>query len=523
MKKSFGCMDTISKTTLCEKSKGEDSQRRKSACSRKYKTPFRIVHVVLAWVTSNTSFGEAFIPYVHVNSFTGPAPSLTNHKLPGFKIAKIAKTLKPARSQKEPTASGEGTATISNEVLNLVKTIVGSGVLSLPAGVAAFGNAPSATIPAAALIAIIGGISAYTFSMIGRVCSFTGAKSYRDAWAETIGPKTCWIAAGTCVLQGLSITLAYSMILADTFQAILATFGIVTVSRTSTLLGVTGSVLLPLCLMKKISSLAPFSLLGIIGMVYTAGAMALRYISGGYKLLPAGKFIPELASNLRPSFGSSGAASVLNPSSFIMIAMLSTAYVAHFNAPIFFKELKNNTMKRFNIVVGMSFALSVAIYIAVTALGFLTFGANSNGLILNNYSNSDILMSFSRIAVATSLIFSYPLTFLGLRDGIFDLANVPVEERTNKLLNKVTVLVLSGITALALTVKDVSFVMSLAGASIGNALIYLYPVLMFRNAVKKRGEAASKQLKAEAGVSLGVAGLGVVMGGIGAKMALKTL
>jgi len=72
-------------------------------------------------------------------------------------------------------------------------------------------------------------------------------------------------------------------------------------------------------------------------------------------------------------------------------------------------------------------------------------------------------------------------------------------------------------------VKDVSFVMSLAGASIGNALIYLYPVLMFRNAVKKRGEAASKQLKAEAGVSLGVAGLGVVMGGIGAKMALKTL
>lgn len=92
-----------------------------------------------------------------------------------------------------PTTTSGGTASIPNEVFNLVKSIVGAGVLSLPAGIAAFGNAPSAIIPAVALICIIGGFSAYGFSLIGRVCSYTGGQSYRGAWSESVGEETSWI------------------------------------------------------------------------------------------------------------------------------------------------------------------------------------------------------------------------------------------------------------------------------------------------------------------------------------------
>ena len=67
------------------------------------------------------------------------------------------------------------------------------------------------------------------------------------------------------------------------------------------------------------------------------------------------------------------------------------------------KELKNNTMGRFHQVIGWSFAMSIALYAAVTAFGFLSFGAASNGLILNNYSTQDAIMSLSRIAVAVSV------------------------------------------------------------------------------------------------------------------------
>ena len=307
-----------------------------------------------------------------------------------------------------------GTATVSNEIFNLVKNIVGAGVLSLPAGIAAFGNAPSAIFPASALIAAIGGASGYCFSAIGRVCAMRNAVSYRDAWSKTIGERTSFIPAAVCTFKTSSANLAYSMILADTFKAILSSTGI-NLSRDAVLVGTTLLILLPLCLLKNLSSLAPFSLLGIIGMVYTTFAMAVRYFGGAYA--PGGNFFADVATNLQPSFGDIGSSGVMSANVFILICMLSTAYMAHFNAPKYYLELQNNTIERYNKVVSTSFGISIAIFIAIASLGFLTFGASSNGLILNNYSNKDTLMGLSRIAVAISIVFSYPLAFVGFRDG----------------------------------------------------------------------------------------------------------
>lgn len=400
-------------------------------------------------------------------------------------------------------------------------------------GIAAFGDAPSAIIPATILITLIGGISAYGFSLIGRVCSYTGSQSYRDAWSQSVGDSTSWIPAATCTFKTCFAVLSYSMILADTIRALLFTAGIET-TRTLALLGITSTTLLPLCLLKNLSSLAPFSLMGIAGMFYTAIAMAIRYLGGAYKLgvpavkrgnaaVPAGKYLADVAANYKPTFGDVGAAGALSPNVFILICLLSTAYMAHFNAPKFYVELKDNTIKRYNTVVGSSFGISVFIFALVGSLGFLTFGSASSGLILNNYSSKDVLMSLSRIAVTISIVFSFPLVFVGARDGWLDLLKVPMEKRTDSVLTKTTLAILTGITLIASQLKELAFIMSLAGATLGNALIYVYPALMFRSAVKAMGEKASKGLKREVPFAMFSALLGVVMGGIGAKMAFGLL
>ena len=417
---------------------------------------------------------------------------------------------------------GGGTATMPEEIFNLVKSIVGAGVLSLPAGIAAFSNAPSGAIPAVGLIAAIGMFSAYGFSLIGRVCSYTGATSYREAWANSVGEKTSWAPAVSCTFKTTCATLAYSMILADTFKSLFATAGMA-VTRTQSLFGITSLVLFPLCLLKNLSSLAPFSLLGIAGMLYTTFAMGIRYFGKTY-LAPAGKFLPGIAKELQPAFGSTGAMGVLNPNSFIRICMLSTAYMAHFNAPKFYNELKDNTVKRYNTVVASSFGVSIFLMAVIGALGFMTFGAGSSPLILNNYSTKDGLMSLSRIAVALSLVFSYPLAFAGLRDGFMDMAGVSKEKKADPaFLNKVTTGLLGGVTGLALVVKDLGFVLAFGGATLGNALIYVFPALMFRKAVKDMGDKASKGLRREVWLAMLSGCLGIVMGGIGATMAVKSI
>ena len=224
----------------------------------------------------------------------------------------------------ESSSTGGGTATVPELIFNLVKSIVGAGVLGLPAGIVAFGNAPSAAIPAAALITIIGALSGYGFGLIGRSCAYTGTTSIRGAWSVAVSPKTAWIPSFTVTFKTICAVVAYSMILGDTFSSLAAGAGYI-VSPTTCLLGVTSLVLLPLCLLKNLSSLAPFSLLGSLGMVYTAVAMAIRYFGKAY--VKGGKFAKALDPALAPRFGTIGAEGALNSNVFILIAMLSTAYM----------------------------------------------------------------------------------------------------------------------------------------------------------------------------------------------------
>jgi hypothetical protein len=246
-------------------------------------------------------------------------PSTSQWK-PSFMTAAVAEKV-------EEELIPEGTATVTELIFNLVKGIVGAGVLSLPAGIAAWANAPSAVVPAVALIAGIGGLSGYGFALIGRCCAYTNTKSYRDAWSATVSESTSWLPALAVTFKTICAILAYSMILSDTSVSLLATAGI-SVAKAPALIALTATVLLPLCLLKNLSSLAPFSLVGSLGMLYTAAAMTFRYVSKAYA--PAGKFAMDCAPALRPAFGSVGAEGIMTPSAAILVGMLSTAYMVGF-------------------------------------------------------------------------------------------------------------------------------------------------------------------------------------------------
>lgn len=97
-----------------------------------------------------------------------------------------------------------------------------------------------------------------------------------------------------------------------------------------------------------------------------------------------------------------------------------------------------------------------------------------------------------------------------------------IQKRTNSVLNTVTVSMLSLVTLGALKIRDLSFVLAFAGASLGNALIYIFPALMFRSAVKQKAD-ATPALKKEVNVALTSGAMGLIMGILGMKMALQTI
>lgn len=329
-----------------------------------------------------------------------------------------------------------GTSTITRSSITLVKNIVGAGVLALPSGVSTFATSPSAVIPSSIWLVVMGIVFGYEFQLIGKVCDMTVSSTFREAWDDTVGrnidnddrdniddevhPPSSSLPsslvsrhAGTVVswvnmLKPALANLAYSMILADTFRSLFATIGW-DVTRTGCLLLVTLMGILPLCLLKNLDALAPFSMLGTVSILLITVCMGIRCYDGTYDPID-GIYIDSLPEKYRPIFGTYNG--YWTVSVLVYVAMIFEAYIAHYNAPRFYTELHDATIRRFRIVVGNGFGLSTILYILIMSFGYLTFGGNCDGYILNNYSDNDSLMTVSRFVISFSILFTYPVTFM---------------------------------------------------------------------------------------------------------------
>lgn len=442
-------------------------------------------------------------------------------------------------------------SSMSNEIFNLVQNIVGCGVLSLPSGIAAFSQSKSSSVIASAtgLIFFTGAIFGYYFLLLGRICRATCTATYREAWEETVERHTNFIVLCNLIKPGMA-NLSYSIIMADTLKRLLASADH-DVSRLSSLLLATLLVLLPLCLLKNIKMLTPFSIMGLLCMVITAVSMGLRFFDGSYDLSRDGRFVSvsrntrsiwqwqewqvdfpntphlpkqDLSESLQPKFVEDSSNAIELPNMLILACMLFEAFVAHYNAPRFYTELKDNTVERFATVSATSFFISSSLYAIIAAFGYLTFGENSNGLILNNYSTNDNVATICRASIFISVAFSYPIVFIGFRDGVLDLLNVPISKHTTGNLNALSIVLLAIITLLASFVRNLGVVNAVGGGTLGTVIVFVFPTLMFASCVNNNiGSEATSRQRLEVKVSFGLMMLGIVMGCVGVVHSLITL
>jgi len=173
-------------------------------------------------------------------------------------------------------------------------------------------------------------------------------------------------------------------------------------------------------------------------------------------------------------------------------------------------------------VVSWSFGISSAYYVVVTSLGFLTFGANSAGFVLDNYSTKDVLASISRACVGFSLIVTYPIIFVGFRDAMLDVIMISHENRTSHNLNLLTLILLTIITILAMVLEDLGVVVAVGGGTLGTVVVFIAPTLMFCRAVHLLGDKASTGLKRETVFTNVLMWIGIFIGVVGVWLALTS-
>lgn len=396
--------------------------------------------------------------------------------------------------------SSSSKQSLSAATFNLVKACIGSGVLALSAGVAAIGDVPKVLVPASVVIMTLGSLSAYSFHMIGRISQLLGDEpiqstsittdvpSLSSAWKQEFGPSTAWIVSLACFLTPLGAALTYSIILGDMISSLSSSLGNTLFAyRHWSILGVTSLTLYPLCHLSSLKALSPISMVGVIGMIFTTLFMMWRvplfFPSSPYnnRMNPMGLLLSSLPSTLQPSFGKVGATKMFSPSLLLIISMAATSYLVHFSAHDFYNGLKEASMKQFTKLTRFGFSITILMNIAIMSFGFLTFGGNAQGMILNNYSPYDVGAMISRCIVTVSLIGSYPLIFRGMKSAFFELF-----PKLNHLDSLVTKCFLSLLTGLALVLNDAGFMVSMVGALMGSAIIYIFPSLIFLSATQRR-------------------------------------
>lgn len=426
-------------------------------------------------------------------------------------------------------AATSGEAGLPSSTANLVKSIVGSGVLSLPVGLAAFSSSRAALGPSLALLTLAGTVSGYCFLMVARVCAATGSNSWGEAWSKSVGERSSWVPPALIGLLCFSVSVQYTMVIGDSFSSIFSAVGMkgALASRSGSILLLTLLGTLPLSMLPSLSMLGFTSILGVAGLLYTAAFMIARI----HAYVPGSALHAAVPAALQPRFDS---VLSFSPKIFVLVSILASAFLCHFVAPQFFNELSpgtpakpedapNQKMRRFSILTAAGFGLSAVLTAVVMVAGFLTFGGACDGFILNNYAPTDKLAQLARIAIGSQIVFTYPFIHVGLRDSTQDVLRAVLGKAPPRIPTTLGIFAVT--TCLALRLTNLGMIAAVTGALVSTSIGYILPSIMFGQTLARtvqRG-GASFATQCELFLSRAITGLGVVLAAIGALAAVGVL
>ncbi|KAL5711471.1 hypothetical protein ACHQM5_021923 [Ranunculus cassubicifolius] len=309
-----------------------------------------------------------------------------------------------------------GTASVSGAVFNVSTSIIGAGIMSIPATLKVLG-----IIPAILLILFVAVLSDISVDFLLRYTK--SGKTYAGVMCESFG-RVGSVALQVCVMvTNMGSLIIYLIIIGDVLSGTESNgnvhYGILQDwfgvhwwnSRAFTLLFTVIFIMLPLVLLRRVESLRFTSALSVflaVVFVFISSVMAISALWHGKTETP--RLLPDLAH--RTSFFEL----------FTAVPVIVTAFTFHFNVHPIVAELR----KPSDMVTAtrISLVLCASIYCAVGFFGYLLFGESTMSDILANFDQNfslqvgSVLNDTVRLSYALHLMLVFPLLNFSLRINI---------------------------------------------------------------------------------------------------------
>ena len=202
---------------------------------------------------------------------------------------------------------------------------------------------------------------------------------------------------GTCI--------AYAVLIADfvpaAIQAIKPTDS-VAAGRTFITIIIGSGALLPLCLLRNLSSLKFSSGAGVLSMIFASGVIVAGISDNKSTTVP-------LSTIARFDGGV-----------FTAMSLISVAFTMHYNAQRYYQELVDRTLPLMSRIIFGAFSFAFVLYALVGCFGVLEFEDAVQSDIINNFLPTPVVDA-TRIFLSLAIIASFPLPFHGCRSNFLRL------------------------------------------------------------------------------------------------------
>ncbi|KAL8552279.1 hypothetical protein ACS0TY_001102 [Phlomoides rotata] len=389
---------------------------------------------------------------------------------PTINSAEAEVPLLPARKD----GARDKAPSLAGAVFNVATSIIGAGIMSIPATLKVLG-----VIPAFLMIFLIGILVEISVEFLMRFTYSGESRTYAGLMRENFG-RLGSVAVQICVMiTNFGCLIMYLIIIGDVLSGtgpehlgvLQEWFGVHWWNlRAVSLLFVVVFVMLPLVLYRRVESLWVSSAVSVVLAIVFVGicsAMAIAALIQGETKSP--RLLPDLE----------GGASFFNL--FTAIPVVVTAFTFHFNVHAIGVELgRPATMISASRI---ALVLCGAIYFTIGIFGYLLFGDSTMDDILVNFdqssgsSISSFLNDIVRLSYALHLMLVFPLLNFSLRTNIdeflFSKKRPLAAANTRFVLLSLALLVVA--YTLAISIPSIWYLFQFMGSTSAVCLAFIFP------------------------------------------------
>ncbi|XP_024403998.1 amino acid transporter AVT6A [Physcomitrium patens] len=377
-------------------------------------------------------------------------------------------------------------ASVPSAIFNLSTTIVGAGIMALPATMKVMG------LPLGILTIIVMGIlSENSIQIMLRYSRPSGARSYGGLMADAFGGIGRTLVQLCIIINNIGILIVYLIIIGDVLSGTSASgehfTGVLEEwaggptwwnERTFVLFTIAVVVLMPLISFRHVDSLKWTSALSValavVFVVIVAGVTIWKLFAGEISW-------PRLTPDVydQKTFWRL----------FTVIPVMVTAYICHHNVHPIANELSgtaDSSDEKMRNVVRWSMLLCGTIYLCTATFGYLLFGDATSDDILSNF-DTDLGVPFShliciivRISYAVHIMLVFPLLNFSLRlnlDSFLFPRATPLAHDTVRF-SLITGFLISCVFLGAAVVPNIWVAFQFTGATATVCLGFIFPALV---------------------------------------------